>query len=135
MLSVVLPLLATTFKRMNENTVVCRSLVNLDVVSALENGDRLTIDDVGHYNKQPAGVWTALFRFWRGDNRRQTLDALKRDFTIVLQELQLDSSNENLVRRVQAACQGLENLVETYAGDTQMQAQLRLLLDRVRRRP
>ena len=104
--------------------------VNLKVVSQVPARSRLNTHGTLFYIEEDT-LWAAVFRFFRGDNRRETIKHLEALLAAVQEcSKQHPDEKQRLLAHVEAAKKGLLNLKQTYRDDLTMIASIDRLLDK-----
>lgn len=113
--------------------IVEKILVNLRVISQLEEGDKLEFTAQGHFVPLKPEYWTSLYRFVKRTSRWETLTRVQE----LVSSAEIMENHDDGVdqRRVEAALRscvhGLRNLQLTYQTDVLFYQSLEVLLERI----
>ncbi len=118
----------TTHCKVVISHIVDKVLVNLNVISKVEQGDKLDWTPEGHFSIMKANMWTSAIRWARGTKRTDTLTHLK-DTVELACRMSGDSRYKSHIREaVQIAIHGLRNLTLTYQDDVLFKSRVDVLL-------
>ena len=104
-------------------------IVNLTILSQVEKNRKLLTKDTYlnmEQKSQLLQVPESVRRWWRGDNRDNTLKKI--DLIITKS---IDVIDNEILEYLKKSIKGIENLKETYTDDTQTRARLDVVIDRI----
>jgi len=104
-------------------------IVNLTILSQVEKNRKLLTKDTYlnmEQKTQLLQVPEAVRRWWRGDNRDNTLKKID----LIINKA-IDLIDNDVMEYLKKSIKGIENLKETYTDDTQTRARLDVVIDRV----
>lgn len=116
--------------------IVEKLLVNLRVLSQLDEGDKLDYTASGHFLPQKPGRWTWALRVVKRLNRWDTL-AKVHDVVATAEAMEFHNNGEDRVRiqtALRGSIHGLRNLQATYREDTLFFQSIEVLLERIGQR-
>jgi hypothetical protein len=104
-------------------------IVNLTILSQVEKNRKLLTKDTYLNMEQKIQILQvpeSVRRWWRGDNRDNTLKKLDLIITKSIEVIDND-----ILDYLKKSIKGIENLKETYTDDTQTRARLDVVIDRI----
>jgi hypothetical protein len=104
-------------------------IVNLTILSQVEKNRKLLTKDTYlnmEQKTQLLQVPEAVRRWWRGDNRDNTLKKID----LIINKA-IDLIDNDVMEYLRKSIKGIENLKETYTDDTQTRARLDVVIDRI----
>ena len=104
-------------------------IVNLTILSQVEKNRKLLTKDTYlnmEQKTQLLQVPEAVRRWWRGDNRDNTLKKID----LIINKA-IDLIDNDIIEYLRKSIKGIENLKETYTDDTQTRARLDVVIDRI----
>lgn len=104
-------------------------IVNLTILSQVEKNRKLLTKDTYlnmEQKTQLLQVPEAVRRWWRGDNRDNTLKKID----LIINKA-IDFIDNDVIEYLRKSIKGIENLKETYTDDTQTRARLDVVIDRI----
>lgn len=104
-------------------------IVNLTILSQVEKNRKLLTKDTYlnmEQKTQLLQVPEAVRRWWRGDNRDNTLKKID----LIINKA-IDLIDNDIMEYLRKSIKGIENLKETYTDDTQTRARLDVVIDRI----
>jgi hypothetical protein len=108
-------------------------LVNLNIISRINLGDKVYMNDEGFITIDNSTVLQGLIRFVFRNSRIKTINNLTNFYSIIFDLI--DNSVEcgkSLEVYMRKSLNGLENLKETYSSDIVTTSKLDIILDNVR---
>jgi uncharacterized protein YsxB (DUF464 family) len=108
-------------------------LVNLNIISRINLGDKVYMNDEGFITIDNSTVLQGLIRFVFRNSRIKTINNLTNFYSIIFDLI--DSSvdcSKSLEVYMRKSLTGLENLKETYSSDIVTTSKLDIILDNVR---
>ena len=104
-------------------------IVNLTILSQVEKNRKLLTKDTYlnmEQKTQLLQVPESVRRWWRGDNRDNTLKKID----LIINKA-IDLIDNDILEYLKKSIKGIENLKETYTDDTQTRARLDVVIDRI----
>ena len=104
-------------------------IVNLTILSQVEKNRKLLTKDTYlnmEQKSQLLQVPESVRRWWRGDNRDNTLKKID----LIINKA-IDFIDNDVIEYLRKSIKGIENLKETYTDDTQTRARLDVVIDRI----
>jgi hypothetical protein len=104
-------------------------IVNLTILSQVEKNRKLLTKDTYLNMEQKTQILSvpeAVRRWWRGDNRDNTLKKID----LIINKA-IDLIDNDIMEYLRKSIKGIENLKETYTDDTQTRARLDVVIDRI----
>ena len=111
-------------------SIIEKALVNLDVLSKAEVGDKLGWTASGHFVIQKPGYYTVAMRLLNRCDRWATLNRIQ-DVISTAETMESVQDSERIKLALQKAIHGIRNLQMTYDGDVLMTSSLNVLLQRL----
>ena len=111
-------------------SIIEKALVNLDVLSKTEVGDKLGWTASGHFVIQKPNYFTTAMRFINRCDRWTTLSRIQ-DVISTAETMENVQDSERLKLALQRSIHGIRNLQMTYDGDVLMTSSLNVLLQRL----
>ena len=111
-------------------SIVEKALVNLDVLSQVEVGDKLNWTSSGHFIIQKPTYWNTVIRAINRVDRWNTLSHIQ-DVISTAETMEITDNGTRLQFGIQKAIHGLRNLQHTYQDDVLMTSNLNVLLQRL----
>lgn len=120
-------------KRGVVSQIVEKLLVNLRVVSQLNEGDKLDFNAQGNFVPQKPDIWTTALRFLKRVDRWYILGKVQE--TVNSAEIMRNHDNgidsERIDKALKLSVHGLRNLQLTYADDVLFYQNIEVLLERI----
>ena len=111
-------------------SIIEKALINLDVLSKIEVGDKLGWTSNGHFVIQKPGYWTTAMRVVNRSDRWVTLNHIQ-DVISTAETMDSVQVSERLRAALHVCIHGIRNLQLTYDGDELMTSSLTVLLHRL----
>ncbi len=111
-------------------SIIEKALVNLDVLSQVEVGDKLGWTASGHFVIQKPTYFTVAMRFINRCDRWNTLNRIQ-DVISTAETMENVQDTERLKVALRKSIHGIRNLQMTYDGDVLMTSSLNVLLQRL----
>ena len=111
-------------------SIVEKVLVNLDVLSQVEVGEKLDWTSSGHFVIQKPTYWTKALRIINRTDRWNTLSHIQ-DVVSTAETMEGTHDGTRLQLALQKAIHGMRNLQHTYQDDILMSSSLNVLLQRL----
>ena len=103
--------------------------INLKILASLKTQMRLNTGNKLFYHESES-TWTSLRRSFTGCSRQSTVDCID-ELVMTCQRALQQKTNPKLIKHLQNARLGIQNLKKTYCGDATTQASIDRLLDKI----
>ena len=108
--------------------IIDKVMVNLNVLSKVEQGEKLDWTPDGHFSIMKCTLWTPALRWVKGNSRSDTLNHLKDTVELACRMGRDEKYKDHIREAVKLAIHGLRNLALTYQDDILFKSRMSVLL-------